>query len=141
MMAPMVKLVCFLKRKDGLSLDEFYEHWLGHHAPLIRSTPELARHVVRYEQHRRVTEPSWCGTPGYDGITIQWFTSVDEFIAFTAEPKYAELIEPDEATFLDRDAFVWMITEEPIVAMDGPTAGAGAADPAPVDLGGDWDEP
>ena len=117
----MVKLVCFLKRKEGLSLDEFYEHWFGHHAPLIRSTPELARHVLRYEQHKRVTEPAWCGTEGYDGITVQWFESVDEFVAFTAEPKYAELIEPDEKAFLDRDAFVWMITEEPVVAMDGPT--------------------
>jgi uncharacterized protein (TIGR02118 family) len=117
----MVKLVCFLKRKEGLTLDEFYDHWLGRHAPLIRSTPELARHVLRYEQHKRVTEPSWCGTEGYDGITEQWFESVDEFVAFTTEPKYAELIEPDEKAFLDRDAFVWMITEEPIVAMDGPT--------------------
>jgi uncharacterized protein (TIGR02118 family) len=116
----MVKLVCFLKRKEGMSLDEFYEHWFERHAPLIRSTPELARHVVRYEQHRRVPQPEWCGTPGYDGITVQWFDSVDEFLAFTTEPMYAELIEPDEKRFLDRDAFVWMITEEPVVAMDGP---------------------
>ena len=118
----MVKLVCFLKRKEGLTPEQFMEHWLDRHAPLIRSTPELARHVVRYEQHQRVPEPAWCGTPGYDGITVQWFESVDEFVAFTAEPKYAELIEPDERSFLDRDALVWMITEEPIVAMDGPTS-------------------
>jgi hypothetical protein len=122
----MVKLVCFLKRREGMTLDEFYEHWEGHHGPLIRSTPELARHIVRYEQHRRVPQPEWCGTPGYDGITIQWLESVDAFLAFCAEPKYAELIEPDEKTFLDRDDLVWMITEEPIVTMDGPTSGGGA---------------
>ncbi len=139
----MVKLVCFLKRKEGLTLDEFYDHWFGQHAPLIRSTPELARHVLRYEQHKRVQEPSWCGTEGYDGITIQWFESVDEFVAFTTEPKYAELIEPDEKTFLDRDAFVWMITEEPVIAMDGPmSSGAGAGPVAgTTDIAGDWDEP
>ena len=50
----MVKLVCFLKRREGMTLEEFYEHWEGSHGPLIRSTPELARHIVRYEQHRRV---------------------------------------------------------------------------------------
>ena len=42
--------------------------------------------------------------------------------AFCAEPAYAELIAPDEEQFLDRDALVWMITEEPIVTIDGPTS-------------------
>jgi hypothetical protein len=116
----MVKLVCFLKRKDGLTREEFYEHWEQRHAPLILDTPELARHIIRYEQHRRVPEPEWCGTPGYDGITVQWLASVDAFLAFTQEPKYAELIDPDEGRFLDRDAFVWMITEEPLVPLAGP---------------------
>jgi uncharacterized protein (TIGR02118 family) len=119
----MVKLVAFLKRREGMTREAFYEHWEGTHGPLIRSTPELARHIVRYEQHRRVPEPSWAGTRGYDGITIQWLESVDAFTAFCAEPKYAELIEPDEERFLDRDSLVWMITEEPIVTMDGPTSG------------------
>jgi len=140
----MVKLVCFLKRKEGLTLEQFHQHWFGTHGPLIRSTPELARHVVRYEQHRRVPEPAWAGTAGYDGITIQWFETVDEFTAFCAEPAYAELIEPDEATFLDRDAFVWMITEEPVVTMEGPTTGRGAPGPSGAEvgvLGEEWDEP
>lgn len=118
----MVKLVAFLTRREGMTLEEFYDHWEGTHGPLIRSTPELARHIVRYEQHRRVPEPTWVGTKGYDGITIQWLESVDAFTAFCAEPTYAELIEPDEEKFLDRDALVWMITEEPIVTIDGPTS-------------------
>ena len=139
----MVKLVCFLKRKEGLTLEEFYEHWLGHHGPLIRRPPSWPA--------------TWCATSstagcpsrpgparaGYDGITIQWFESVDEFSAFCAEPTYAELIEPDEATFLDRDAFVWMITEEPMVTMDGPTTSRPARTVGPEVgvLGEEWDEP
>jgi hypothetical protein len=118
----VVKLVAFLKRREGMTVEEFYEHWEGTRGPLIRSTPELARHIVRYEQHRRVPEPTWAGTKGYDGITIQWLESVEAFTAFCVEPAYAELIEPDEEKFLDRDALVWMITEEPIVTIDGPTS-------------------
>ena len=138
----MVKLVCMLKRKAGLSLEAFNAHWFDVHGPLIRSTPELARHVVRYEQHRRVPEPDWAGTPGYDGVTIQWFESVESFSAFCAEPAYAELIEPDERTFLDRDALVWMITEEPRVTMDG-AIGASSAPTRPEVgvIGEEWDEP
>jgi uncharacterized protein (TIGR02118 family) len=119
----MVKLVAFLKRREGMTPEEFYEHWEGTHGPLIRSTPELARHIVRYEQHRRVPEPSWAGTAGYDGVTIQWLESVDAFRAFCAEPAYAELILPDEEKFLDKEGLVWMLTEEPMVTMDGPTSG------------------
>jgi hypothetical protein len=117
----MIKLVCFLKRKPELSHEEFIDHWLNHHAPLIASTPELARHVVRYEQLQPTPHASWMGSPGYDGITMQWMTGPEAFEAFIGEPKYAELIEPDEASFLDRGALVWMITDEPVVAMDGPT--------------------
>ena len=116
----MVKLICFLKRKDGLTREEFYDHWENRHAPLIAGTPELARHIVRYEQLRRTTHASWMGNAEFDGITLQWMESAESFEAFINEPKYAELIAPDEARFLDTSALVWMITEEPKIAMDGP---------------------
>jgi uncharacterized protein (TIGR02118 family) len=118
----MVKLVCFLKRKEGLSLEEFYDHWFDRHAPLIASTEPFATLVKRYEQHRRVAEPGWMGTPGYDGITIQWFDSTADVEAFINAPEYATTIAPDEAAFLDTSALVWMITEVPTIAIDGPTS-------------------
>jgi uncharacterized protein (TIGR02118 family) len=117
----MVKLVCFLKRKHGLTLDEFYDHWFNSHGPLIASTEPFKSLVRRYEQHKRLPEPEWAGTPGYDGITIQWFDSIADFEGFVSAPEYAEVIAPDEQRFLDTDAFVWMITEEPVVTIDGPT--------------------
>lgn len=117
----MIKLVCFLKRKPGTSLEEFYDHWENHHGPLIANTPELARHIVRYEQLRRTTAEPWMGNEGFDGITIQWMTSVDAFLAFINEPKYGELIGPDEQEFLDTPGLVWMVTGEPNVIIDGPT--------------------
>jgi hypothetical protein len=118
----MVKLICFLKRRPGLTLEEFYDHWENRHGPLIAGTPELARHLVRYEQVRRSTHADWLGTPDYDGITIQWLESPDAFLAFLAEPTYAELVAPDELRFLDVPSLVWMITEEPTVVIDGPAA-------------------
>jgi len=116
----MIKLVVFLKRKDGMSREEFYDHWENHHAPLIANTPELARHIIRYEQLRRTTDAPWMGTEDYDGITMQWMESSASFEAFIAEPTYTELIAPDEQRFLDTSALVWMITEEPKLPIDGP---------------------
>ncbi len=116
----MVKLVCFLKRKEGMTREEFYDHWENRHAPLIAGTPELARHIIRYEQLRRTTAADWMGNEMFDGITMQWMASAASFEAFLAEPTYAELIAPDEQRFLDTSALVWMITEEPTIAIDGP---------------------
>lgn len=117
----MIKLVAFVKRKPGLSAEEFYEHWFNVHGPLIVGTPELSRHIVRYEQLKRSDAAPWMGTPGYDGITIQWMESHAAFEAFVSEPKYAELVAPDEARFIDMESIVWMITDEPVVTKPGPT--------------------
>ena len=106
----MIKLVAFLKRKPGLTREEFEDHWLHRHAPLIANTPELARHIVRYEQHRRTPDHEWMGSPEYDGITIQWMESPKSFEAFVNEPKYLELIYPDEERFLDRDGICLLYT-------------------------------
>jgi hypothetical protein len=118
----MIKLVCFLTRAEGLTRDEFYDHWENHHGPLIARTPELARHIVRYEQLRVTTHASWMATEGFDGITLQWMTGPEAFLGFMAEPAYTELIAPDEKTFLDPSKLVWMITEAPRLVIDGPAS-------------------
>ncbi len=119
----MVKLICFLRRKEGLTSEEFHRHWTENHGPLIKSLPDLARHIVRYEQHRRVAGTEDLGTEDYDGVTIQWFDRLDDFLAFVGEPDYDRYIYPDEEKFLDRKSLVWMMTEEPTVVIDGPTSG------------------
>ena len=103
-----------------MTVEEFRTHWREHHGPLIRSHPNLARHIVRYEQHVRHRPDGLSGNDGIDGIAVQWFNSIDDFAGFIAEPEYAELIAPDEKRFLDVDAIEFLITEEPIVVIDGP---------------------
>jgi len=116
----MVKLFALLPRKKDLSHEEFVEHWLGRHAPLIAGTPALARHIARYEQHVRHRPDELSGGLDFDGVTEQWFESMDDFVAFISEPEYAELIAPDEQRFLDMDRLEFIITEEPVVAIGDP---------------------
>jgi len=118
----MVKLFALLRRRPGLGPEEFRAHWRDVHGPLIASTPELARHIVRYEQHPRHRPDALSGTDGVDGVAVQWFDSIDDFVAFISEPAYRELIAPDERRFLDVDAIEFVITEEPTVVIDGPGA-------------------
>jgi hypothetical protein len=60
---------------------------------------------------------------GCDGVTIQWFASIEEFWGFCSEPEYLELIAPDERAFLSHTEVQWVIVEDPIVVIG--EAGAG----------------
>jgi uncharacterized protein (TIGR02118 family) len=136
----MVKMFAILRRKPGTTVEEFRDHWKNRHGPLILSRPNLARHIVRYEQHPRHRGDAMSGTKGVDGVAVQWFNSIDDFIAFCSEPEYAEYIAPDEKRFLDVDTIEFLITDEPNVVIDGsrsaseagpvadgdPTSGAGS---------------
>ncbi len=117
----MIKLVCFFRRKPGMSVADFHAHWLGSHGPLIANTPELAQHLVRYEQNHRLPSDYErdANGPGFDGATVQWLESIESFYGFVREPKYAELIAPDEATFLDRESITLLFTEDDDVKIEG----------------------
>ena len=107
----MVKLICFVRRKPGMDAEDFHRYWREQHGPLVASTKSGA-HALRYEQNHRVRE-HW-DQAGYDGVTEQWFHSVDDFYASLQEDDY-HLIEADIAKFIDVDSLEWMITDEPEV--------------------------
>jgi len=115
----MVKLFAFLRRSNDLSYDEFVDHWRNHHGPLIRDTPALAQHIVRYEQHPRHRQESLSGSAGVDGVAVQWFDSMDGFVGFISAPEYGELIAPDERRFLDMSKVEYIICDEPTVVIAG----------------------
>lgn len=115
----MVKLFALIRRHPGMGVGEFREHWRDVHGPLIRDTPELARHIVRYEQHPRHRDDAMSGTDGIDGVAVQWFADMDEFVAFVSEPAYSDLIAPDERRFIDVDSIEFVITDEPDVVIGG----------------------
>lgn len=120
----MIRLVTLLKRKPGTTHAEFLEHWHERHGPLIARS-SAARYVRRYEQHPAAwpAEGSRLPEPACDGVTIQWFDSVDDFHAHMHEPDFPEMME-DIARFLDTDQLHWVLCEEPTVVL-------GDDDPAP----------
>jgi len=118
----VIKLVCFFRRKRGMSVADFHGHWRESHGPLIADTPELARHLVRYEQNHRLVsdyDRDANGPAGFDGATVQWLESMAGFYGFVREPKYAELIAPDEETFLDRESITLLFTDDDDVKIEG----------------------
>lgn len=106
----MLKLTVLVKRNPALSVEEFHERW-REHGRMIAGDPDLRRHIVRYEQHHRSLADYRSGN-GCDGLVLQWFEHHRDFVAFVQDPKYAELVQPDEARLLDMDGIVVLFTDE-----------------------------
>lgn len=109
----MIQLTVLVKRHPGLGVEEFHERWRAH-GRVIAGEPTLARHIRRYEQHHRSAKDYGSGD-SYDGLALQQYEDMAAFLAFIEEPKYHELIRPDEETLLDMDALVVLFTDGPEV--------------------------
>lgn len=114
----MVRLTAMLVRNPELTHEQFLRHWHDVHGPLIRDTPELARHLLRYEQHP-LADDHGAGVGGYDGVAVQWLESMQALFDFIAEPAYAEVLAPDEHRLLDMDRIQVTFTEDPVVVITG----------------------
>jgi hypothetical protein len=114
---PMIRLTAMLRRNPALTAEEFQAHWRDVHAAKIVSVPGVRDRLVRYEQHPRLAPASngWAGTEGFDGVAMQWYRNVDDFIAMTNDPGYRETVAPDERQLLDLAGGVYLLTDEPRV--------------------------
>ncbi len=106
----MVKLVFCLRRRDGMSLDEFQRYWMEEHAPLVRRHAE-ALGIRRYVQVHTRPSPvadaiaaSRGGAEAYDGVAELWWDDLEAIVAAVSSPEGAaagaELLE-DERRFID----------------------------------------
>ena len=113
----MIKLAVMLRRKPGMSIQAFGQYWDGPHGDLVVGIPEFTRHVRRYSQSHLV-DPSYEGagmdwqTAAIDGIAEVWFDDTDAMTAAFNEPRFVELVGPDDAEFLDGDAVSVLVTRE-----------------------------
>jgi uncharacterized protein (TIGR02118 family) len=109
----MVKLIICATRKPGMSHEEFSAYWRQKHGPLVKSVTEFSRHVRRYVQCHLAKTAVPFGTAGdYDGVAELWFDSIESAAAAFREPKYLEVIRPDERKFLDLQKCISFVTEE-----------------------------
>ena len=106
----MIKTLTFLKRKPGITREEFRRHWKEIHGPLAaRVVPGLRRYVQSHP------------VPGFDsdidGIVELWWDDVEAFQAFFAwrETDDANELKEDEEKFVDTRQWVRFVAEEHII--------------------------
>ena len=121
----MLKLVFTLRRRPGMTREEFQRYWREQHAPIVKRHAETLR-IRRYVQvHARETElddalaASRGGEAGaYDGVAELWWDSLEDVIAaYSSEAGQAagaELLE-DERRFIDLPRSPLWLGEEHVV--------------------------
>lgn len=112
----MIKFVGMLRRKPGMSPDEFHHYWRNIHGPYVMSINEFARHVRKYVQCHAITNQATVAGAGptspFDGIAELWFDSADEVRKAFSEPRYLTEIRADEVKFLDLPNCITLMVEE-----------------------------
>ena len=115
----MTKLICGVRHKPGMDLDDFHRYWWEVHGPLNRDTPAVRKYFIRYEQNHRLPEDyARAGGSDLDGVTIEWFRSARDFFGMAVDPESRDVIRNDEENFLDPDGLLWMLTGPEHVVLD-----------------------
>ena len=116
----MVKVLTFLKRKPGLSVEDFQRYWLARHPAVVMRLPG----VRRYVQSHTLPSAYRKSEPVYDGIAEVWADDTDALRAMTRSPENAR-VRADEANFIDPATMGFLVTEERVIV-------EGAVDPDAV---------
>jgi len=121
----MFKAMVFLRRKKGITREQFIAHYENVHVKLFQKLfppiPDYRRNYPVYDDpltfmgafdHAQGLEDS---SLSYDSITEVWFEDrkgFEELYRLLREPELAKIISTDEENFLDRDSMRVLVVEE-----------------------------
>lgn len=115
---PAVKIIALLKRKPGLSMEDFIHYYETKHAPLVL---KIAPHIMDYRRNYVNGDAAMAALGGIaadcDVITEAWFATKEDFEKFSAagaRPENRDIIIRDELNFLDRSSIRLFVVEEKI---------------------------
>ena len=99
----MIKSMALIKRKPGLSMEEFIQHYEEVHAPLaLKLLPAFKRYVRNYVINAPGAEEA-----DFDCITEFWFDDIEGALAVTEalgdyKTEIGKIFLEDEEKFQDR---------------------------------------
>ena len=80
------KRLGILRKKEGITHEQFVNHWMQKHAALCVKLPKLRRYSVNLVDRARF--PKF----GYDGFSELWFDSEEDLVASLASPEGKTLL-------------------------------------------------
>lgn len=109
----MIKLIALLKRKPGITREEFARRWIEDHTRISSGLPGLAGYRINIASERQPAGVS--GEPLYDGTAEMWWESIDAMEA-AFETEAGRLAGADADEFAE--VRIHLYTDEHVVAME-----------------------
>lgn len=88
----MIKIISLLRRKEGMTHEEFVHHWENVHGPMLKHIPEVRRYVQSHIVTERHT-PVGAIDGEIDGIVELWYDDVETLDRVWASSAVTEIAE------------------------------------------------
>jgi hypothetical protein len=112
----MIKIVALIKRRADLTLEEFRDHYLHHHAPLFHRTipDDVAAVIISYAQNHVAQLGAHAPEAAYDCVTEIGFRDLEGMRSWSAWYLGDEgvVLRDDEERFMDTSRRVVLVTDE-----------------------------
>jgi uncharacterized protein (TIGR02118 family) len=108
----VVKEILLIKRREGLSREEFSQQYEEVHAPLIlKHCPTIKRYVRNY-----VASTLGAEEPDFDCITEVWYEDMEGFRALGKfyNSESGKVIRDSEESFMNRSKLVVLLVDEKV---------------------------
>lgn len=112
----MFKMIICFERQGWLSRQQCHDYLQENHANLIKNTEEFKKYLSGYVQNFVVdSEPYGYQVFQPDAIAQVWFEAFEVAGKAFSEPKYWELVRPDEDKFSNSTRLLCVGTQERII--------------------------
>lgn len=116
----MIKIVCFMNRKSGMSMDEFKTYYEENHVPLINKLmpfwQDYRRNFVEDREHSAAhMAPGRSQEAMFDVMTELTFENEEmhqKCLEALADPVIGKIVADDEAKFFDRASMRTFVVDE-----------------------------
>jgi uncharacterized protein (TIGR02118 family) len=108
----MIKAITFVKRRPGMSVEDFQAYWRTRHPEVVVRLPGLRRYV----QSHALLAGYRKGELPWDGIAEVWMDDADSFRRLPGTPEY-DAVLADETRFIGRSS---VLLVDDVVVKDGP---------------------
>jgi len=107
-------MIIAIKRREGMSHEEFVRYQREVHRPLLMSIPEAARYIRRFVVSYPIVAPDYSG-PDYDCVVEGWFDSMEDMNALYFSDNFLRKVDPDHVHFMDLSAYKRVVAREEVV--------------------------
>ena len=107
-------MIITVKRREGITHEEFVRYQREIHMPLLMSIPEAKRYIRRFVVSYPIPAPDYSG-PDYDSVVEAWFDGMEDMNALYFSENFLTEVGPDHAEFMDLSAYGRVVTDEDVV--------------------------